>query len=103
MPRISHQRMMEIMAVFQASFKRDNDKEVAAVPLRELREADEMLGDRDLNAGFRLALRNRIREIEASEEEVRRRRYESHIRAWNLVIGIVAGILIGVVTTWLAK
>ena len=99
MARISEQRKAEIVSIFQASFKRDNSADIDQLTLAELRDSDEMLADRDLNAGFRFALRNRIKHLE--EKEGHRR--ESYIRAWNVAVGVVAGILIAVVAAWLTK
>ena len=103
MPRISEDRKSEVIATFQASFKRDNRPDVEAIPLSELRDTDEMTGDRDINAGFRIALKNRIRDLEAAASLTEQRKYESKIRALNLVVGVVAGIVITVVATWLTK
>ena len=99
MARISVQRKAEIVSIFQASFKRDNSADVERLTLAELRDTDEMLADRDLNAGFRLALRNRIKHLEEKQGQ----RRESHIRAWDVAVGVLAGILITVVATWLTK
>ncbi|WP_077730027.1 hypothetical protein [Methylocaldum sp. 14B] len=99
--RISDQRKQEIIAAFQRSFKRDNRDEIASIKLAELRQADEMLGDRDLSAGFRLAMRNRIRELEEAEAKNEQRTYESRIRAWNLVTGILIGLVIAGLAKWL--
>lgn len=85
--RISDQRKNEIIRVFQVSFKRDNSEEIASIGLEELKQADEMLGDRDLNAGFRLALRNRIETLKDSSTKAEQRSYDSKVRAWNIVIG----------------
>jgi len=99
MARISEQRKAEVMSIFQASFKRDNSADVDRLTLAELRDTDEMLRDRDLNAGFRLALRNRIKHLEEKQGQ----RRESYVRAWNLVVGVLAGILITVAATWLTR
>jgi len=88
--RVSDQRKQEIIAEFQRSFTRDNEDEIGSIDLAELKQADEMLGDRDLNAGFRLAMRNRIRELEEADSKNEQRAYESRIRAWNLVTGILS-------------
>lgn len=87
---ISDQRKQEIIVAFQATFKRDNSAEIEGFPLSEIRDADAMLGDRDLNAGYRIAMRNRIAELERDES----RSHESKIRAWNLITGILIGLVI---------
>jgi len=48
MPRISEQRKAEVVAIFQASFKRDNKSDIEALALSELRDTDEMLADHDV-------------------------------------------------------
>lgn len=103
MPRISEDRKREVVAAFQASFKRDNRSQIEEISLADLRDTDEMLGDRDINAGFRLALRNRIRELETTAALAEQRRHESHVRVWNLIVGAIAGILVTVAAMWLTK
>ena len=87
---ISEQRKQEIIATFQVSFKRDNSADIERIPLSDLRDADAMLGDRDLNAGYRIAMRNRISDL----DKVEARSHESKVRAWNLVTGILIGLVI---------
>ena len=95
--RITDQRKQEIVAAFQRSFKRDNKEEIEAINITELKQADEMLGNRDINAGFRLAMQNRIKELEINEQ----RQHESKIRAWNLVTGVLIGLVIWGLAEWL--
>ena len=87
---ISEDKKREIVAAFGANFKRDNSEQVESYSLPELRDADAMLADRDLNAGFRIALRNRIADLEKGDD----RKHESKVRALNLVTGIIIGLLI---------
>lgn len=87
---ISHDRKQEIVAVFQQSFKRDNSADIEAIRIDELRDVIAMLGPSDLNAGYRIAVQNRIGELDQQEQ----RKHESKIRAWNLVVGIIAGLAI---------
>ncbi len=94
---ISEQRKSEIVAAFQQSFKRDNSEEIESIGLSELRDADAMLGDRDLDAGFRIAMRNRISDLEL----VGQRKHESRIRTSNYVMGIITGLLIAGAAKWL--
>lgn len=60
-----------------------------------------MLGERDLNAGFRLALRDRIKTLEQNTSTKEQREHESKIRALNLVTGIVIGLIIAGLSSWL--
>ena len=83
-------RANEIVSAFQR-YQTSNDRsEINAISVSELRMTDEQLGQRDVGAGFRIAILNRIRELD--EEE--RRKHESKIRAWNLVVGIFVGLLV---------
>ena len=88
--RISEERKREIIAAFQRSFKTDNHDEIVSIPLSELKQADEMHGPNDADASFRIAIRNRIIGLETTEQ----RKYDSKIRAWNLVTGIIIGLVI---------
>lgn len=83
-------RANEIVSAFQR-YQTSNDRtEINAISMAELRMTDEQLGQRDVGAGFRIAILNRIRELDDGD----RRRHESKIRAWNLVAGIVVGLLV---------
>lgn len=94
---ISDQRKQEIVRAFQLSFKRDNALEIAAFGLPELKDADAMLGERDMNAGFRIALRNRIKDLE-DEEALKR---ESHVRVVGYIVSFCLGVLATLVAVWL--
>jgi len=99
--RISDQRKHEIVSAFQRSFKRDNKDEIGSIDLAELSQADEMLGNRDLNAGFRLAMRNRTKELKAAASKDEQRTYESRVRAWTLIPGILIGLVIAGLAEWI--
>lgn len=87
---ISEDKKQEIVAAFGAMFKRDNSEQVESYSLSELRDANAMLADRDLNAGFRIALQNRIADLGKGDD----RKHESKVRAWNLATGIIIGLVI---------
>ena len=82
---ISEEKRREILAAFQASLKRDNSDQIESYSLSELRDADAMLGDRDVNADYRRALQNRIIDLEKGDD----RKHESKVRARTLVIGAI--------------
>ena len=63
---ISKQRKQEIISAFQRSLKRDNSAEIEKFTLEELQDADTMLGPRDLNSPYRIAIKNRIAELAAT-------------------------------------
>ena len=52
--------MQEIVSAFQRSLKHDNSAEIEEITLEEIQDADTMLGPRDLNAPYRMAMQNRI-------------------------------------------
>jgi hypothetical protein len=91
------QRKDEIVRAFQVSFKRDNTEGIAAFTLGELRDTDAMLANRDLNAGFRTALRNRIKAIEDQQAQTK----ESYIRAMGYIVSFCIGVLATLVAVWL--
>ena len=81
------------MSAFQRYLVSNNSNEIDGYSLSELRSADEQFGRRDIDEGFRIAIRNKIRDLELTDA----RRYESKVRIGNLLTGILIGILIGVV------
>ncbi len=87
---ITEQRRQEISAAFQRSLKQDNKEETEQFTLSELRDADAMLGDRDINAGYRIALRHRISYLETQEIN----KASSRLRAMSYVMVIVTGLLV---------
>ncbi len=101
MTRISDQRKMEIMAAFQRSVKRDSREEIEAIGLDEVRQADEMLGNRDVDTGWRRAMQNRIKVLEAEEVRTEQREHESKIRAGTMVMRIVIGLVVVGLAGWL--
>ncbi len=87
---ISEDKKHEILAAFVASLKRDNSAQIESYSLSELRDADAMLGDRDVNAGYRRALQNRIADMEKVDD----RKHESKVSARTLVIGAIITLVI---------
>ncbi len=96
---ISDQRRREIAAAFGRSLKQDNTEEIEQFGISELRDADAMLGDRDLNAGYRIALRNRISHLETEEN----RRAASEYRALNYLMGVATVLLVAALAAWLFR
>lgn len=87
-------RANEIATAFQRYLASNNRFEIELFSLDELRSTNEQLGQRDVGEGYRIAILNRIKDIEENE----RRRHESKIRAWNLVVGVLVGLLIAALT-----
>ena len=94
---ISEDKKREIVAAFGADLKRDNSAQIKSYSLSELRDTDAMLADRDLNAGFRIALQNRIGDLEKGDD----RKHESKVRALNLVTGIIIGLVVAGLASFL--
>lgn len=90
---------MEIIATFQRALRTRDQTEVNTFSLEELKLANQQLGWRDQNADFRLALQDRIKEIE-SKSEVKK---QSHNRALNWFITLCIGIIVGLVIFYLTK
>jgi len=99
--RISDNEKNEIVAALQRLFKNDREAEskVESFSLEQLRQVDEMLGDRDINAGFRIALRNQIKRL----EEKGQRLFESKIRAIYIIIGIAIAVVSGLIVFYATK
>lgn len=87
-------RANEIATAFQRYLASNNRSEIELFSLDELRSTNEQLGQRDVGEGYRIAILNRIKDIEENEH----RRHESKIRAWNLVVGVLVGLLIAALT-----
>jgi hypothetical protein len=112
--RISEHRKNEIIRTTQRTFKDqpEADAEFKKIGLTELRQVDEMLGSRDTNEGFRLRLRNRIRELEEQarddatktekvSDRTEQRNYERRVRIGSLVAAFVVGVAVTLVGQWL--
>lgn len=89
-----------VIRAFQKYIKGD-DSEVEGLSLSEIRRADEEMGWRDENASFRLAMKNRIQDLIKAEDKAEAKTEQSHTRAWQLVTGILAALLVAVVAAWL--
>lgn len=95
----ANQQTMEVMAAFQRYVKSQDLSEVEGYSLKDLLHADESLGNRDINASFRIALRNRIKALEDKNEK----NYQSIVRAFSYVVAFAAGVLTTLLADWLTK
>ena len=104
--RLSEARKGEIVRVTQRTFKNDPaaDEEFSRITLQELVEVDQMLGDRDLQRGYRLRIRDRIDELREAERNAKarlaaaqarseERTYSKRVRLMSLLSAFVLGIL----------
>jgi hypothetical protein len=90
---------MEIVATFQRLLKTGDRTEIENLSLEELRLANQKLGWRDENADFRLALQDRIKELEGEAAHAR----EGHGRALNWIITLCIGLIVGLVIYYVTK
>jgi len=90
---------LEVMSTFQRYVKSRDLAEIACYTLTNLLHADESLGDRDVNADFRIALRNRIKDIQNNDEK----NYQSWVRVVGYVVAFFAGVLATLLADWIAK
>jgi len=87
---IAERRKAEIVRAFQLEFKRGTPSDITQFTLDELKAADAMLHDR--NEGYGIAMRHRIAELELREQ----RKLESRVWAWNVFVGFIVGVVVGV-------
>ncbi|MCI0400099.1 MAG: hypothetical protein L0Z68_02190 [Gammaproteobacteria bacterium] len=97
--RCQRERTMEVMEAFQRYTKSGSLREIDSIELEELKLADVRLGNRDTEASFRIALRNRILELEAKNEK----RYQSWVRAVGYIAAFALGVISTLVVNWLTK
>ena len=87
----------EIVSMFQRYLASKDPSEVNKLNVEELAVVEVRLGLKGINPNFREAIKNKIKELELKEA----RKHESKIRAWNLVTGLILGLTIAGVATWL--
>lgn len=101
--RITPDRKNEIIRIFQASFKRDNSDELKGIELKELIEADEMIGNLDLNAGWRIAIRNRIQALIKEQDKKSSSKQRWLDRLIGAAIAIVVFIVARLIWSWIGQ
>ena len=69
--------------------------------LEEIRKADEEMGARDENQGFRLAMRNRIQDLKEASERKKYKTEQRRTRTWEFITGILVTILAGIILKWI--
>ncbi len=92
---ITEQRKAEIVREFQLEFKPGTPSDITKFTLDELKAADAML--RDWDEGYGIAMRHRIAELELREQ----RKLESKVWAWNVFVGFIVGVAVGMTVQWL--
>lgn len=94
-----HLRAKEIAAAFQSFIKTRDYSSIGAFSVQELRNADEVIGNRDVNDSYRIALRNRIKAL----DDQHAKDYQSHIRVVGYLVAFALGVLSTVAAYWLLK
>ena len=90
---------MEVVTAFQRYDKSRAISEIVLIKLEELRRTDVRLGNRDVNSGFRIALLNRIRDLEAISDK----QHQSLVRTVGYIVAFTIGVLSTLVVNWLGK
>ena len=90
---------MEVVTAFQRYDKSGAISEIVLIKLEELRRTDVRLGNRDVNSGFRIALLNRIRDLEAISDK----QHQSLVRTVGYIVAFTIGVLSTLVVNWLGK
>lgn len=87
---VTHERKNQIKLAIERHLKGE-PSDIESISLEELRDTHALLGDRDWNASYRIALRNRIKTL---EENARRTR--SRVRALQYALAILSTLLVGI-------
>lgn len=87
----------EIISMFQRYLSTNDSSEVDKLGLEELTSAEVRLGLKGVNPGFRVAMKNKIKDLERKDA----RKYESRVRAWVLVTGFILGLATAGVANWI--
>jgi len=93
------QGVMEVVAAFQRFVKTQTLGEIDKYNLADLQQVDAALGNRDLNAGFRIAMRQRIADMQMSGE----RKHQSWVRIVGYAVAFAVGVLATLTAQWLTK
>jgi hypothetical protein len=80
---------LAIVSAFQRLAKNADPSETDAIPLETLRRADAVLGSRDRSSPYRLALRQRISNLESRED----RKRQSLLRVVSYIVTFALGVL----------
>ena len=91
--------VMEVVAVFQRFVKTQIPAEIDKYTLDYLKQVDAALGNRDLNTGFRIAIRQRIAHMQTSSE----RRYQGGVRIVGYAVTFAIGVLATLFAQWITK
>ena len=104
--RISEAEKQLIVQSFQRLSRNIAEaREIAdSYELEQLKQTDEMIGEADINSGYRIALRDQIEKLDRIQckdetgEGKTEQGYETRLRIWNLAAGIVIGLIIALIS-----
>lgn len=96
---MQNEEKLRVMSNFQKYLVSRDISEIQQYSLEDLKHADASFGNLDLNAGFRIALRNRIKDLEAVEERIR----QGGNQRFLYFAYFVSGIVVAVLAQWIIK
>ncbi len=92
----------EIVKMFQRYLASNDSSEIDGLNAQDLIAADARLSIHGANQQITALMKTQIAKLE-QVEQVEHRKHESKIRAWNLVTGLILGLVIAGVSAWLFR
>lgn len=89
----------EIVSIFQRYLSSNDPSEINQINAEDLAAAEASLRLKGVNPQFLELIKNKLRDLELRES----RRYESKVRAWNLVTGFIIGLAVAGVASLLFR
>ena len=89
----------EIVKMFQRYLASNDSSEIDGLNAQDLISAEARLSIHGANQQFTAVMKTQIAKL----EQVEHRKHESKIRAWNLVTGLILGLVIAGVSAWLFR
>ena len=83
--------------MFQRFLATNDPSEIDKLKAKDLAASEARMGLHFVNPSFREVIKNKVKELEQREA----RKHESKIRGWNLVTGILIGLVIAGLSKWL--
>jgi hypothetical protein len=96
---MQNEEKLKVMSNFQKYLASKDISEITQYSLEDLKHVDASFGNLDLNAGFRIAMRNRIKDLEALQAQQR----EGSNQRLLYFAYFVSGVVIAVVAQWIIK
>lgn len=96
---MDNQEKMKVMSDFQKYLISRDISQIEGYSLVELRHADAAFGNLDINGGYRIALRNRIKDLESELDLIR----QNNSQRYLILISFVIGVATAVIAQWIIK